>query len=276
MLTSLDIVIWLELVLVGGAAGVLGGLLGIGGGIIMIPALAELLQDRFGPDSFHLYKLAAIATSIVLSIPAAIRHSRARAVVFRMLPGILPLAIVGVLVGVVGASYLSGEYTRLLKNVFGVFLELVVVFNIYQARRAAHGEVAFCNCCPMASRRGVLGTIVGLPAGLIAGMLGIGGGVWAVPAQRLFLGIRLRNAIANSTLMIVVVAMATAVTQSVAVSRFPGVNFLDGWYLAAGLAPGALVGGWCGAGLTHRLPTQWLRWVFLALLVAGGVRLILA
>lgn len=276
MLASLDMLICVELLLVGAAAGTLGGLLGIGGGIVMIPVMHEALQDRFGPDSFHLYKLAAIATSIVLSIPAAIRHSRAHAVVFRMLIGILPLAVVGVLVGVAGAAFLSGEHTRLLKKIFGAFLELVVVFNVYQSWRTAHGEAALCDSCPTAARRGLLGTVVGFPAGLIAGMLGIGGGVWAVPAQRLFLGVRLRNAIANSSFMIVVVAAVTALMQSVAVSRFPGVNFLDGWRLAFWLAPGALIGGWCGAGLTHRLPTRWLRWAFLGLLVVGGARLMLA
>jgi len=49
-----------------------------------------------------------------------------------------------------------------------------------------------------------------------------------------------------------------------------------GWRLAAWLAPGALAGGWIGAGLTHRLQVRWLRYIFLALLAVTGVKLIRA
>lgn len=270
----------LPLLGIGMAAGLLGGLLGIGGGLVMIPAMLLLLgDDRFGPDSFHLYKLAAITTAVVVSVPAAVRHSREGAIVYRMLWGILPPAIVSVVVGVVAASYCSGQYTPVLKQMFGGFLELVVVVDIYQGWRAAHGDASLSRTCPLPERRALIGAVVGLPAGLIAGVLGIGGGSWAVPAQRLFLGIRLRNAIANSACMIVGVATVTTVAQSLAVGLtndggIPGLRALDGWWLALWLAPGALVGGWCGAGLTHRLPTVWLRRAFHALLVITGVRLI--
>lgn len=263
----------IQLLLIGATAGLLGGLLGIGGGLVMIPAMLLILGDHFGPDSLHLYKLAAISTSIVLSIPAATRHGRAGAIVYRILPGILPAAAVGVIVGVVGASYFSGGHTHVLKQVFGGFLELVVAFNVYQGWRNARGGAILCESCPIPTRRRLIGAVVGLPSGLLAGLLGIGGGVWAVPSQHLMLGVRLRNAIANSSLMIVVVATITAATQSIAVARMPGLDFVDGWWLALWLAPGALIGGWCGADLTHRLPTRWLRHAFHALLAVTGVRL---
>ncbi|MFH1747137.1 MAG: sulfite exporter TauE/SafE family protein [Planctomycetota bacterium] len=269
----------LEMLTIGAVAGVLGGLLGVGGGLVMIPAMVVFLGDRFGTDSIHLYKLAAITTSIVVSIPAAARHHQAGAIVFRMLLGIIPLALVGAVVGVVAASYLTGEYSRTLKQAFGVFLELVVVTNVFQAWWTSHGEASLVSACPVPERRGLIGLVVGWPAGLIAGLLGIGGGAWAVPAQRMCLGIRLRNAIANSSCMIVAVATVTAISQSLAVgltkdAGIPGLQAADGWWLALWLAPGALIGGWCGAGLTHRLPTRWLRLAFHALLAVTGVRLI--
>ena len=264
-----------ELIAIGMAAGLAGGLLGVGGGIVMIPVMYLLLGDHFGPNSFHLYKLAAIGTAIAISTLAVIRHNRAKAIVYRMIPSIVPLAVVGVIVGVAGASRLSGDLTHVLRRIFGGFLEFVVLFNLYQTWRAARGDAVVCDRCPVATRRVLIGLIVGLPAGLIAGMLGIGGGVWAVPAQRMFLGVRLRNAIANSSSMIVAVAAATAATQSIAVANMQGVNVADAWWLVLWLAPGAVVGGWCGAGLTHRLPTRWLRHAFHALLVTAGIRLML-
>ncbi len=265
----------LTLLLIGAVAGTLGGLLGIGGGLVMIPAMTILLGDRFGPNSFHLYKLAAIATAIVLSIPAALRHHRAGAIVPRMIPSMLILAILGAVFGVAGAAPLSDNYTFWLKRLFGGFLQCVVAWSLLQDWWRRSDAAGLRRTCPTPARLGLIGTVVGLPAGLIAGLLGIGGGVWAVPAQTLFLGVRLQNAIANSCCMIVGVAAATSVWQSAAIAvHMPDLRVIDGWWLALWLAPGATLGGWCGAGLTHRLPTTGLRYAFYALLVFVGIRLL--
>ncbi len=263
----------LTLFAIGALGGTIGGMLGVGGGLVMIPAMLFLLGDHFGPDSLHLYKLAAITTSVVVAIPAAVRHWRERAVVFRALGGIVPLALVGVLAGVWAASLFSGAQTRVLKQIFGGFLEFVVAFNVFQMWRASHGDGGLFDHCPMPSRRGVYGWIIGFPAGLTAGLLGVGGGIWAVPAQRLFLGVQLRNAIATSAAMIVAVALTTALAQSIAVTRIGALDPLRGWWLSLWLAPGAVVGGWVGAGLTHRLPVPTLRHAFHVLLVFAGIRL---
>lgn len=278
MLAAFGLMQGLSLLAIGAVAGVAGGLLGVGGGIVMIPALALLLGDAYGQDSFHAYNTASIATAFVLSIPAVIRHTRAKAVVYSLLPGILPLALVGVVGGVLVGGCLTGEHTRTLKQIFGGFLEFVVAVSAFQEWRSGVGEPHLCTACPLPRRRGLLGLVVGLPSGCIAGLLGVGGGIWAVPAMSLLLGIRLRHAIATSMLMIIGVALATAIGQSIELARLgndPPLHHVA-WWLALWLAPGALVGGWFGAGLTHRLPVRWLRYVFLLLLAATGLRLILA
>ncbi len=266
----------LALLAIGLLAGVAGGLLGVGGGIVMIPAMALLLGDPWGRDSFHAYNLASITTAIVLSIPAAIRHTRARAVIYQMLPGILPLALIGVVGGVLLAGQLTRQHTHTLKQIFGGFLEFVVLVSALQEWRSVRGEPHLCSSCPLPIRRTRIGLIVGLPAGIIAGLLGVGGGIWAVPAQSLLLGIRIRQAIATSTVMIVAVALATSIGLSVVLARLgndPPLHHVA-WWLTLWLTPGALVGGWCGAGLTHRLPVRWLRYIFQALLAVTGVKLI--
>ncbi|MCK4341047.1 MAG: sulfite exporter TauE/SafE family protein [Phycisphaerae bacterium] len=264
------------LLAVGLAAGLIGGTLGVGGGILMIPAMVIFLGDQaYGPNSFHVYKLAAISTSIVLSVPAIVRHSRARAIVYPMLPGILPLAAVGVVIGVFAASLFVDEQTRLLRQSFGVFLEFVVLFDVYQEWRALRGSEHFRSTCPMPNRRTLIGLVVGLPAGIIAGLLGVGGGVWAVPAQRQLLGIRIRNAIANSAVAILGIAIVTSAALSYSIHQFRDdhVSPLNGYWLTLWLAPGALIGGWFGASLTHRLPVRWLRYAFQVLLAMTGLKL---
>jgi len=118
---------------------------------------------------------------------------------------------------------------------------------------------------------------VGLPAGLIAGLLGVGGGVWAVPAQNYLLGVRLPNAIANSACMIVALAAGASVVQGLAITDLqdPRASVWRGFWLAVWLAPGAMVGGRFGAKLTHRLPVHWIRNVFYVLLAITGLRLML-
>lgn len=262
------------LVLIGLAAGVLGGLLGIGGGLVMIPALQFVLGEALGPGSFHVYKLAAITTSIALSIPAIIRHWQAGAVVPGLVRSIVPAAVAGVFLGVWASSMLADERTYLLRRLFGGFMLAVVAFGIYRRLRPADVESGARLRCPMPNRRALIGACVGFPSGLIAGLLGVGGGVWAVPMQHLGHGVRLRNAIANSACMIVFVAAATSLTHGLAVSRMTGLRALDGWTLAAFVAPGAVVGAWCGAGFAHRIPLTWLRAAVDVLLLVAGSRLL--
>lgn len=268
----------LELLGVGLLAGVLGGMLGIGGGIVMIPAMVLILggAEAYGPNYFHVYKLAAISTSVVLSIPAAVRHHRARAIVYPLLPSVVPLAMVGVVLGVLISKQLTGAHTDTLKRVFGGFLEFVVLVSAFQEYRALRGEPHLLDRCPLPSRRALTGLAIGLPTGIIAGLLGVGGGIWAVPMQSMVFGVRMRYAIATSTFVIIGVAAVTSGSLTWMIASLPPdprAGAATGWWLALWLAPGAIAGGWLGAGLTHRLPVRALRYVFLAALALTGARL---
>lgn len=266
------------LLVIGTGAGVLGGLLGIGGGLVMVPAMVLLFGDapdsRYGENSFHLFKLAALATAVVLSIPAVRQHARAQAIVRPMIWGIVPLGLVGVVVGVGLARVFAHEYTEILRRTFGVFMLLAVGANIWRRRRGAGGAERRDHC-PMPTRRLLIGTAVGLPAGVIAGLLGVGGGVWAVPVQNYALGVRLPNAIANSACMIIALAAGATAVQSVAVASLddPLVPVGQAFWLALWLAPGAVVGGSIGGRLTHTLPVDLIRNVFYVLLTVTGIRL---
>lgn len=265
------------LLLIGGVAGVLGGLLGIGGGLVMIPAMILVLgTDAYGQNSFHLYKLAALAAAVVLSIPAVRQHVRAGAMVGRMLIGIIPMGLLGIVLGVVISRFFADEYTVWLRRVFGAFMLLAVGGNLWQTWRRRHMPQFVVGAkSPVAGRWARIGVLVGLPSGVIGGLLGVGGGVWAVPAQVYGLGVRLPNAIANSAGMIIALAAGGAAVLSVAIADMQGISASQGLWLALWLAPGALVGGWFGAKLTHRLPVPILRNAFYVLLAVTGVRLLL-
>ncbi len=263
------------LLAVGVLAGVLGGALGIGGGLIMIPAMVLILDRAYGPNSFHLFKLSALTTAVILSLPAVGQHLRARAVVKDMIPTLITWALVGVAAGVWFSLGLIDERTGTLRRAFGLFMLAAVAAKLWQSRTAAERRFSQPGAaCPVPrSRRGFIGLVGGLPAGLIGGLLGVGGGIWAVPAQNYLLRLRLPNAIANSACMVVALAGGGAILQSWAIWHMSGVRIADALWLVLWLAPGALLGGWLGGGLTHKLPVAWLRNVFYVILAITGLRL---
>lgn len=277
---SLSVPQIVALLLIGSGAGVLGGLLGIGGGLVMIPAMVLVFDDfggqPYGANSLHLYKLAALATAVVLSVPAVRQHAQAGAIVPRMLGGIILFGVVGSLLGVGLARLLADEHTTILRRIFGAFMLAVVALNVWQGRRRGAAAAAVRDRCPVPNRWAQIGAVVGLPAGVVSGLLGVGGGVVAVPVQHFLLGLRLPSAIANSACMIVALALCGTLAQALALHGLAGISAWEGFLLAALLAPGAIIGGFFGAWLTHRLPIRWLRNAFYALLVLTGLRLIWA
>ncbi|MCG3126879.1 MAG: hypothetical protein CHACPFDD_01734 [Phycisphaerae bacterium] len=261
----------LELAAIGVLSGVIGGLMGIGGGLVMIPAMLLVVGEPFGPGSLHVFKLAALLTSVVLSVPAAWRHLRKRAVVGGIVRAVIPGALGGVAIGTAVSSLFAAEQTHILRRSFGVFMMLVVAIRVYQG--SAHRRLR--EACPTPRRVMPYTLIIGAPSGVIAGLLGVGGGVWAVPAQNVAMGVELRHAIANSTWMIVFVAVAASGSQAWAVSNMAGLSVTQGLMLSACMAPGALLGGWVGADLVHKLPARVLSAVANVMLLAVGLRLAL-
>ena len=86
---------WIALAVTGVVAGVLGGMLGLGGSIIMIPVMVVLCGI-----GQHLAQGAAMIVNVCVAVPSAIRHVQARAVHGRVVAAMIPAAVVGVVVGV--------------------------------------------------------------------------------------------------------------------------------------------------------------------------------
>lgn len=110
--------------------------------------------------------------------------------------------------------------------------------------------------------------VVGAIGGLLSGLFGVGGGIVMVPLLILLAGMDQRRASATSLAAIVPTAVAGSITY-----------FANGQVdlvAAALVAVGGIVGGWIGARLLARLPLEWLRWLFIALLVVVAIRLAVA
>ena len=110
----------------------------------------------------------------------------------------------------------------------------------------------------------------GLMMGLPAGLLGVGGGFIAVPVQQMVLGTRLRNAIANSSGLIVFSATVGAVYKNWTLSSVQGASVFESFRLAGLLIPTAIVGSYFGAILMHFSPIRLIRTIFICYLLWAG------
>ena len=266
-------ILWIALT--GLIAGTLGGMLGVGGSVIMIPALVILFgQNEHAGFHQHLYQAAAMIVNLTVVLPALIRHARAGAVVRGALLRILPVALAAVVVGV-GVSnlpifspdrqYAGATGPQWLGRVLAAFLVYVIYVNI---RRLIAGRPESMGQSKVTAARGAA---VGGPMGFVAGLMGVGGGAVAVPLQQTFMRLPLRNCIANSTAIICITAGVGALIKNATLPD--DVSWVDSLKLAGLLAPTAIIGGYLGGGLTHVLPVKIVRIAFIGLLLVAAWKL---
>lgn len=251
---------------IGLSAGVLGGLAGIGGSLIILPGLALVFGFKT-PDfaEQHLYMAAAMATNVLVALPATSRHIRARAVRRELVVPILPAMLIAMIVGVLASNYIEGLW---LKRLLAVFIGAYAVVNLYRIAR----PLGTTNRPRERTGRPIL-TAIGAGAGLIGGLLGLGGGVIMVPLLQVVARVRLREAIGVSSAVMIATALIGATL------KFATLNQHD---LAASgaalfvlvMAPTAMLGATVGAHMAHRLPLHMIRAIVSLLLLLAALRLI--
>ena len=259
------------------AAGVLGALLGLGGGIIVVPALTLLL----GVDIRYAIG-ASIVSVIATSSGAAAAYVRERMTNLR----VAMLLEIGTTAGALSGAFLSGVVGgRWLFIVFGV----VLGFSALQMfRRSAHDEggappvpdpwadrlrlhgeyfdQAIGKTIPYRVCHTPIGLVLMYLAGIASGLLGIGSGSLKVTAMDLAMRLPIKVSTATSNLMIGVTAAASA-----------GVYFARGDidpFVAAPVAAGVLGGATIGSLLLGRLKSRSVRAVFVVVLLIVSVQML--
>lgn len=246
--------------MLGLVTGVVGGLLGIGGSIIVIPLLTLLLNLNQ-----HLSQAVAMIINVFVAVPALLQHHRANAVRWNVMKKMLPFGIVSILIGVEASNRVDGE---MLKRFFGAFLIYMIIINVQQLlkpRPEPHPHQQHTGWWAIGS--------IGAITGFMAGLLGIGGGNIAIPLLQRFANLPLRQCIATTAAFMCVSASVGAVRKNISLANLNitdaagnAVNWQDSVMIAAVLAPTAVIGGLIGARLTHALPLKWVRLAFILLL----------
>ncbi|AXX97491.1 sulfite exporter TauE/SafE family protein [Profundibacter amoris] len=160
----------------GAFAGVMAGLLGVGGGIILVPAYFYIFSSLgYGSDQLMQICLAtSLATIIVTSLRSVSSHNKKGAVDWGILRGFAPGIVVGAALGVLIAASLRSV---VLQGIFGV---LGITIGLYLAFGRNHWRLG--DGMPTGIRRAILSPILGF----MSVLMGIGGGSFGVPLMSLY------------------------------------------------------------------------------------------
>lgn len=264
----MDIVIFIGIGLV---MGLFGGLLGIGGALVMVPALV-----LFFGENQHLYQASAMTCTFFVAIAASLVHRKAKILVPGALRPMIPSAIIGVLAGVALSNihYFAGGNSYLLARFFGAFLVYVGGYNIWRLYRPieenSDGEPNGIYKTPKGKLYAV-GT--GVVTGLASGFLGIGAGTVATPLMQFLLGFPLKRAMSNAAAIILSISWIGAIYKTATLPPH-GISIAQSLHIAAWVIPSAILGGYWGGHLMHRLPRLWVQLLFIAVCVLSAFKLL--
>jgi uncharacterized membrane protein YfcA len=262
---------WLGLLLTGLGAGLFGGMLGVGGSTVMIPAMTLL-----GGENQHLYQSAAMICNFFVSVSAIIAHRKAEAFNPPVLKWMIPAAMLGTIGGVAMSNLplFEGDNSYLLARLFGAFLIYVSVYNARRLYRTmVHKDYFAAGEAVSAKTAAGYGGPSGRVTGLAAGLLGIGAGTVSTPLMQLTMKLPLRNAMSNSAAIIVSISWLGAIYKNATLAQH-GIQMQESLYLAALLMPGSIIGGYLGGQLMHILPRNIIRSAFILLCIAAGIKLL--
>ncbi len=242
---------WLELLfplLVGLVAGGLGAMLGLGGGVVVVPLL-ELLGSRFLSTPYPLQQIIAASQLGVLSVAVASSAGylhKGGFVRFGLAYSFSPYTVVG---GIVGTLLLLVLEPKVIATVFAILL-FYTAFELIRGINKVEQERSVPS--PLAKPALVFG-------GMMSGLLGIGGGTVQVPVLNLLVGLPFRAAVATSTFMMGFTAIAT-VTIQIGSGQLP-------LQLAGAIALGILIGARVTSDLASRVPVRVLKLMFSAVIL---------
>jgi len=188
------------LLITGAVAGVLAGLLGVGGGIVLVPAFFYVFGALGfeGPQLMQLCLATSLATIIVTSVRSVMSHNKKGAVDWDILRTWAPGIVIGAALGVlVAASLRSGA----LQMIFGI---LALIVGLYMALGKSSWRVS--GAMPTGAKRMMSSPILGF----MSVLMGIGGGSFGVPFMSLR-GVAIHRAVATAAGFGVLIAVPAVI-----------------------------------------------------------------
>ncbi len=236
---------------IGLAGGVVSGLIGVGGGIILIPLMVGLLGM-----SQHRAHGTSLAIIVPTAFAATLRYATSNPIDWSVA---LALAATSVVFAAVGARLTAYINEKLLRRLFALVL-LAGALRMFVSLQ----DVALMHLD--GTERIIAAVITGVVAGLVSGTMGVGGGIVMVPAMVIFMGID--QVIAQGISLAVIIP--TALSGATQHYRLGHVDVRR----ALTIGIGGLIGGFGGAQVAQWLPRVVLRALFAVFLLYSAQRML--
>ena len=253
------------LMVIGAFAGVLAGLLGVGGGIVLVPAFFYAFS-ALGYDSPQLMQIClgtSLATIIVTSLRSLNSHNKKGAVEWTVLRGWGPGIVVGAIIGVLVATQLRSDVLQALFGGLAIFIGLYMAFG--------RNEWRLGDGMPGGLFRGIGSPLIGF----LSVLMGIGGGSFGVPTMTLF-GIPIHRAVATASGYGVIIAIPAVIGflfADIAVAPPLTVGAVNFGAFGVVVAMTLITAPW-GAALAHRMDPKPLKRVFGAFLILVALNML--
>lgn len=247
-------VLVLVLIIIGLGAGTLGSMIGVGGGLIMTPALTFM---GFAPAQISSTSLFAVTFA---SASSTISYVRQKRIQYHVGVKAAAVAIPGAITGAFISSVIA---IQPFKIYFGLLLLFAGIYIAYsgslEKQKRPPGNDKKLELLPL-FYTGAFG------AGIISSLFGVGGGIAFVPLMVLVLGMSLSTASPTSQLALLMTSFVGTVTHAV-------LGHPD-YFHAVSLSVGAVVGGQIGAKVSHKVKESLLRKMLSISLIAVAIKFI--
>lgn len=267
--------VYLICLVIGVSAAFLGGLVGLGGGIILIPALLFLNQYAaiFAWATPQVIVGISLITMVFTALSSTITYSKNKRIDYKaglfLLTGCIPGGVLG--------SWMNQFFNvNQFSLYFGLLIIIVSMLSFFGRRQPSQKMLqnkdinlttvhidgkAFHYHISMFPA-----FVISFVVGLLSGLFGIGGGSITVPALMLVFGIPIQIAIATSMFMILFISIISSSMHIILGNVV--------WEYALLFMVGAWLGGTIGARTNQSLKGKTLEWILRAVLVVVGLRLI--
>lgn len=256
----------LSYLVLGAFAGTVAGLLGVGGGLIIVPVLVFIYTGHgFAPEVIvHIAVGTSLASIVVTSISSTRAHHLHGAVLWPVFTKLAPAIVLGAFIGAAIADLMNATSLR---TFFGIFELVVATQMALNLKPDPHRQLP-----------GRFGTsAAGIGIGAVSAIVGIGGGTLTVPFL-VWCNTTMQKAVATSAACGLPIAVAGA--SGYIVTGWHQTQLPDGafgyvyWPALLGIVITSMLFAPLGAKLAHRLPAAKLKKIFALLLAVLGVRML--
>lgn len=254
------------MLLTGAVSGIVAGLLGVGGGIVVVPVM-EVSLAFLGVDSavrMHIAVATSLAVIVPTAVSSAVAHHRKKSIDWGIIRRWSPLVFLGAITGIVISTYVTG------RTLAGIFAVAATLLALNMMTRASEQQLA--EHLP----RNLLARSMPFGIGTLSTLMGIGGGSMTVPALTMY-GRAIHLAVGTSALLGLVIALPSATGYVITGwnnPQLPEASF--GYVNIAGfalIAPASVLFAPLGARIAHAISRRALGVVFGMFLLVAAIRM---